>query len=95
MAKSWAGSDSKAMIGDTTDYGFGCRAKRTRKRLLFEGAQGALLDIDHGTYPFVTSSNSSGVGVCAGAGVPPTLDRPYGAGSLQSLQHSCRGRPVS
>lgn len=40
-------------------------------RLLFEGAQGALLDLDHGTYPFVTSSNSSGVGVCAGAGVPP------------------------
>ena len=41
------------------------------KRILFEGAQGALLDIDHGTFPFVTSSNSSGVGVCAGAGVPP------------------------
>ncbi len=41
------------------------------ERILFEGAQGALLDIDHGTYPFVTSSNSSGVGVAAGAGVPP------------------------
>jgi len=41
------------------------------KRLLFEGAQGALLDIDHGTFPFVTSSNSSGVGVSAGSGVPP------------------------
>jgi adenylosuccinate synthase len=40
------------------------------RRILFEGAQGALLDIDHGTYPFVTSSNSSGVGVAAGAGVP-------------------------
>ena len=40
-------------------------------RVLFEGAQGALLDVDHGTYPFVTSSNSSGLGVCAGAGVPP------------------------
>ncbi|MCP4190905.1 MAG: adenylosuccinate synthase [Planctomycetaceae bacterium] len=40
-------------------------------RILFEGAQGALLDIDHGTYPFVTSSNSSGVGVAAGSGVPP------------------------
>ena len=38
--------------------------------LLFEGAQGALLDIDHGTFPFVTSSNSSGVGVAAGSGVP-------------------------
>ncbi len=41
------------------------------KRLLFEGAQGTLLDVDHGTYPFVTSSNSSGVGVSSGAGVPP------------------------
>ena len=41
------------------------------ERILFEGAQGALLDIDHGTYPFVTSSNSSGVGVAAGSGVPP------------------------
>jgi adenylosuccinate synthase len=38
--------------------------------LLFEGAQGALLDIDHGTFPFVTSSNSSGVGVASGSGVP-------------------------
>ena len=35
-----------------------------------EGAQGALLDVDHGTYPFVTSSNSSGVGVASGSGVP-------------------------
>ncbi|MGE0760620.1 MAG: adenylosuccinate synthase [Pirellulaceae bacterium] len=41
------------------------------KRILFEGAQGAMLDVDHGTFPFVTSSNSSGVGVSAGAGVPP------------------------
>lgn len=40
------------------------------KRILFEGAQGALLDIDHGTYPFVTSSNSSGVGISSGSGVP-------------------------
>ena len=38
--------------------------------MLFEGAQGALLDVDHGTFPFVTSSNSSGVGVSSGSGVP-------------------------
>ena len=38
--------------------------------VLFEGAQGALLDIDHGTFPYVTSSNSSGVGVSSGSGVP-------------------------
>jgi adenylosuccinate synthase len=42
------------------------------KSLLFEGAQGALLDIDHGTYPFVTSSNSTAGGACTGTGVPPT-----------------------
>ncbi|MAG93791.1 MAG: adenylosuccinate synthase [Planctomycetaceae bacterium] len=41
------------------------------KKVLFEGAQGALLDVDHGTFPFVTSSNSSGVGVSAGSGIPP------------------------
>jgi adenylosuccinate synthase len=40
------------------------------KRLLFEGAQGSLLDIDHGTFPYVTSSNSSGCGIHAGCGVP-------------------------
>jgi len=40
------------------------------RALLFEGAQGALLDVDHGTFPFVTSSNSSGVGVSAGSGIP-------------------------
>jgi adenylosuccinate synthase len=39
-------------------------------KLLMEGAQGSLLDIDHGTYPFVTSSNASGVGVSNGSGVP-------------------------
>jgi adenylosuccinate synthase len=57
------------MIGDTTELLLD--ACEQDQRILFEGAQGALLDIDHGTYPFVTSSNSSGVGVCAGAGVPP------------------------
>ncbi len=40
------------------------------KDILFEGAQGSLLDIDHGTFPFVTSSNSSGLGVSTGSGVP-------------------------
>jgi adenylosuccinate synthase len=45
-------------------------AAESGKRILFEGAQGALLDVDHGTYPFVTSSNSSGVGIYSGSGVP-------------------------
>lgn len=41
------------------------------KKVLFEGAQGTLLDVDHGTYPFVTSSNTVGGAVCSGAGVGP------------------------
>jgi len=41
------------------------------KSILFEGAQGTLLDIDHGTYPYVTSSSSTAGGVCTGLGVPP------------------------
>jgi adenylosuccinate synthase len=43
-----------------------------KKNVLFEGAQGTLLDIDHGTYPFVTSSNATAGGVCTGFGVGPT-----------------------
>ncbi len=42
-----------------------------RRRVLFEGAQGALLDIDHGTFPYVTSSNSTAGGALTGTGVPP------------------------
>lgn len=42
------------------------------KRVLFEGAQAILLDVDHGTYPFVTSSSASAGGACTGTGVPPT-----------------------
>ncbi len=41
------------------------------KKILFEGAQGTLLDIDHGTYPYVTSSNTTAGGVCSGSGVSP------------------------
>ena len=55
-------------VADTTAYLLD--AVEAGKRVLFEGAQGALLDIDHGTFPFVTSSNSSGVGVASGSGVP-------------------------
>jgi adenylosuccinate synthase len=47
-------------------------AVRGGKRVLFEGAQGTLLDIDHGTYPFVTSSHSTAGGACAGSGVGPS-----------------------
>jgi adenylosuccinate synthase len=47
-------------------------AIRDGKHILAEGAQGALLDIDHGTYPFVTSSNPTSGGACTGLGIPPT-----------------------
>ena len=47
------------------------QAMRDGQSILFEGAQGTLLDIDHGTYPYVTSSNASIGGVCTGLGVPP------------------------
>jgi adenylosuccinate synthase len=43
-----------------------------QQNVMFEGAQGTLLDIDHGTYPFVTSSSASAGGACAGAGIGPT-----------------------
>jgi len=47
------------------------RLRDAGKRIMFEGAQGSLLDIDHGTYPYVTSSNTTVGGVCTGAGVGP------------------------
>jgi adenylosuccinate synthase len=48
------------------------RAIQQGKSVLFEGAQGTMLDIDHGTYPFVTSSSASAGGACTGTGIPPT-----------------------
>jgi adenylosuccinate synthase len=56
-------TDTSVVLNDALDEG---------KRVLFEGAQGVMLDIDHGTYPFVTSSNPSAGGVCIGSGVGPT-----------------------
>ena len=46
-------------------------ALAARKSILFEGAQGTFLDLDHGTYPYVTSSNTTAGGACTGSGVPP------------------------
>jgi len=48
------------------------KAIKDGKRLLFEGAQGTVLDIDHGTYPFVTSSNTIAAAACTGSGIGPT-----------------------
>jgi adenylosuccinate synthase len=55
--------DTSVVLNDAIDQG---------KRVLFEGAQGVMLDIDQGTYPFVTSSNPVAGGVCIGSGVGPT-----------------------
>jgi adenylosuccinate synthase len=67
----------RPFVADTT--AFLLDAVEGGRRVLFEGAQGALLDIDHGTFPFVTSSNSSGVGVSNGSGVPGRwIDRVIG-----------------
>lgn len=55
-------------VTDTTSFLLGAVEKG--KKILFEGAQGSLLDLDHGTFPYVTSSNSSGCGIHAGSGVP-------------------------
>lgn len=55
------------------------QAYQQRRNILFEGAQGTLLDLDHGTYPYVTSSNPVAGGACVGAGVGPTMiDRVIG-----------------
>lgn len=54
-------------------------AIQKKKNILFEGAQGTLLDLDHGTYPYVTSSNPIAGGACVGAGIGPTMiDRVIG-----------------
>jgi adenylosuccinate synthase len=58
-------------VTDTTEYLH--KAIDAKKSILFEGAQGALLDLDHGTFPFVTSSNSSSLGMSAGCGVPAKM----------------------
>lgn len=57
-------------ITDTSE--FLNNALNSKKKILAEGAQGALLDVDHGTYPYVTSSNPTSGGACTGLGIPPT-----------------------
>ena len=58
------------------------------KSVLLEGAQGALLDVDHGTYPFVTSSSPTSGGACTGTGIPPNkIDEIVGI--VKGLYHPC------
>ena len=67
----------RPFLGDTTD--FLLRALDEDKKILMEGAQGALLDIDHGTFPYVMSSNSSGAGMSSGSGIAaPHVNRIVG-----------------
>jgi len=63
------GKKLKKYITDTSLLIY--RLMEEGKDILFEGAQGTLLDIDHGTYPYVTSSNASAAGVCTGCGISP------------------------
>jgi adenylosuccinate synthase len=67
-------------------------ANRQGKNLLFEGAQGSLLDIDHGTYPYVTSSNTTVGGACAGTGVG-TCDIDYVLGICKAYATRVGGGP--
>ena len=67
--------------------------RREGKRILFEGAQGALLDIDHGTYPYVTSSNTVAAQAATGSGLGPERHR-LCARHLQGLHDARRRRAV-
>jgi adenylosuccinate synthase len=72
-----AGAKLRPFVTNTVVYLH--RALQRGKEILFEGAQGTFLDIDHGTYPYVTSSNTTAGGACTGSGVPPhRMDRVLG-----------------
>lgn len=59
----------RPFVCETND--FLAEARKSGKKILLEGAQATLLDVDHGTYPYVTSSNPTAGGACVGAGIPP------------------------
>ncbi|MER3428076.1 MAG: adenylosuccinate synthase [Pyrinomonas sp.] len=68
--ETWAAvQDLAPFVADTTEYLN--RAARTGRSILLEGAQATLLDVDHGTYPFVTSSSTTAGGACIGSGLAP------------------------
>jgi adenylosuccinate synthase len=72
-----AGAKLRPFVANTVVYLH--NALQRGKEILFEGAQGTFLDIDHGTYPYVTSSNTTAGGACTGTGVPPhRMDRVLG-----------------
>jgi adenylosuccinate synthase len=72
-----AGQQLAQFVGNTVVYLH--KALKEQREILFEGAQGTFLDLDHGTYPYVTSSNTTAGGACTGTGVPPhRMDRVIG-----------------
>jgi len=109
--------DAEAIVREFADYGRKLsgmiantgailrRAVAAHEPILFEGGQGSLLDVDHGTYPFVTSSSVTACGVPAGAGVPPSavgrvvgLVKAYttrvGAGPMPTEQDNAVGNRI-
>lgn len=79
-------TDTEAELNDLLAQG---------KNILAEGAQGSLLDIDHGTYPFVSSSSTTSGGVCTGLGVPPSsIGRVYGVFKAYSTRVGSGPFPV-
>ncbi len=73
IVKEYAGYREKLgkYVKDTSLFLY--EQSQKKKRILFEGAQGALLDVDHGTYPYVTASNTVAGNACAGSGIGPTM----------------------
>lgn len=68
LANTWREALKDLVADVTTDLD---KLRKAGRNLMFEGAQGTLLDVDHGTYPFVTSSNTTAGGVCTGTGLGP------------------------
>ncbi len=73
IADEYLGMASQVLPFVTDTAEFLNRVVREGKTILFEGAQGTLLDVDHGTYPFVTSSSATAGGACTGTGIGPSL----------------------
>ena len=79
FVKEYAGHGEAIAPMVTDTVGLLHESLEANESIVLEGAQGTFLDIDHGTYPYVTSSNTTAGGACTGSGVPPTLvDSVYG-----------------
>jgi len=89
-----AGERLRSFVANTVVYLH--EALQHGKEILFEGAQGTFLDIDHGTYPYVTSSNTTAGGACTGTGVPPhRVDRVLAGAPLETVSLKPKRSEVS